>query len=121
MKQCICHKCDEKCILDIDECNGSIKVMGNLCERGIKFAKLEINNNNKAVLTTLVRIKGAEYDVVPVKSNKPLDKSIWIECSKALSRLHVGAPIKCGDIVCTNILNTGVDIICTKNMNKRSS
>ncbi|ERI92248.1 hypothetical protein HMPREF1982_02502 [Clostridiales bacterium oral taxon 876 str. F0540] len=70
------------------------------------------------VLTTLVRIKGSKYNVVPVKSSKPIDKKLWIECSKALSRIYVGAPIKIGDIVCKNILNTGVDIICTKNVTK---
>jgi len=70
------------------------------------------------ILTTLVRIKGSKYNVVPVKSSKPIDKKLWIECSKALSRIYVGAPINIGDIVCKNILNTGVDIICTKNITK---
>ncbi len=70
------------------------------------------------VLTTLVRIKGAECNVVPVKTSKPIDKKIWVECSRALSRIYVGAPIKMGDVVCKNILNTGVDILCTKNIGK---
>ncbi|MFT5874403.1 MAG: CxxC motif-containing protein [Clostridium sp.] len=75
------------------------------------------SNENKATLTTLVRIKGSNLcNVVPVKSNKPINKGLWIECSKALSRIHVGPPIKIGDVVCKNILNTGVDIICTKNI-----
>lgn len=73
---------------------------------------------NSGILTTLVRIKGVKYNVVPVKSSKPIDKKLWVECSKALSRIYVGAPIKIGDIVCKNILNTGVDIICTKNIDK---
>ena len=72
---------------------------------------------NEAVLTTLVRVKGSNlFNVVPVKSSKPINKKVWIECSKALSRIHVGPPLKIGDIVCKNILNTGVDIICTKNI-----
>ncbi|MGH4121519.1 MAG: DUF1667 domain-containing protein [Clostridium sp.] len=74
-------------------------------------------DKNDAILTTLVRIKGSNLcNVVPVKSSKPIDKKLWIECSKALSRIHVGPPIKIGDVVCKNILNTGVDIICTKNI-----
>lgn len=72
---------------------------------------------NEAILTTLVRIKGSDLcKVVPVKSSKPINKKLWIECSKALSRIHVGPPLRIGDIVCKNILNTGVDIICTKNI-----
>ena len=78
-------------------------------------------NENDAVLTTLVRIKGSELcNVVPVKSSKPINKRIWVECSKALSRIHVGPPIKIGDVVCKNLLNTGVDIICTKNIERNS-
>lgn len=74
-------------------------------------------NENNAMLTTLVRIKGSNIcNVVSVKSSKPINKKLWIECSKALSRIHVGPPIKIGDVVCKNILNTGVDIICTKNI-----
>lgn len=71
---------------------------------------------NKKTFTSVVRIKGAECNVVPVKSSQPIDKCLLIECSKALSRIHVGAPIKCGDVICRNILNTGVDILCTKSI-----
>lgn len=75
-------------------------------------------NKNSGILTTLVRIKGSRYNVVPVKSTNLIDKKLWLECSKALSRIYVGAPVKVGDIVCKNILNTGVDIVCTKNIAK---
>ena len=76
-------------------------------------------NEDEDIFTTLVRIKGSDlWNVVPVKSSKPLSRKLWIECSKALSRIHVGPPIKIGDVVCKNVLNTGVDIICTKNIER---
>ena len=79
--------------------------------------KNSCNNEHEAILTTLVRIKGSDLcNVVSVKSSKPIDKGLWVECSKALSRIHVGPPLKIGDVVCKNVLNTGVDIICTKNI-----
>ena len=77
-----------------------------------------MEENKSEVLTTLVRIKGAKHNVVPVKSSGPIDKKLWIDCSKALSRIYVGAPVKIGDLVCKNILNTGVDIICTKSIDR---
>jgi len=74
-------------------------------------------DENEAILTTIVRIKGSNlFNVVPVKSSMPINRNLWIECSKALSRIHVGPPLIIGDVVCKNILNTGVDIICTKNI-----
>jgi CxxC motif-containing protein len=76
-------------------------------------------NEDEGILTTLVRIKGSNLcNVVPVKSSKPIKKKLWIDCSKALSRIHVGPPVKIGDVVCNNILNTRVDIICTKNIER---
>ncbi len=70
------------------------------------------------IYTTIVRVKGGNARVLPVKSTAPIDKSLWLECSKALSRLYVGPPARIGDVVCKNILNTGVDMVCTKNLMK---
>jgi CxxC motif-containing protein len=102
--------------LSIDHHDKEIEISGNLCNKGIECANLVMKN--KGILTTLVRVKGSKLKVVSVKSTKPIDKNLWIECSKALSRLYIGAPTRIGDIVCKNILNTGVDIICTKNVER---
>lgn len=70
---------------------------------------------DKDVFTSLVRIKGNQnHKVVSVKSNKQIEKYLWREFSKVLSRIYVSTPIKIGDIICKNIMNTGVDIVCTK-------
>lgn len=72
---------------------------------------------NKDIFTSLVRIKGNQnYKVVSVKSNKHVEKYLWREFSKVLSRIYVSTPINIGDIICKNIMNTGVDIICTRSL-----
>ena len=71
--------------------------------------------NNKDIFTSLVRLKSEpNYKVVTVKSNKPIEKHLWREFSKVLSRIYVSTPINIGDIICKNIMNTGIDIICTR-------
>lgn len=71
------------------------------------------------IFTSLVRTKGDRKNrVVSVKSSKEIDRSLFIEFSKVLGRIYVSTPIKIGDIICKNILNTGVDILCTKNIKK---
>lgn len=73
--------------------------------------------NDKGIFTSLVRIKGNnKFKVVSVKSTAPIDKKLWIEFSKVLSRIYVSTPTQIGDIICKNIMNTGIDIICTKNI-----
>lgn len=81
---------------------------------GLKSSECETG-----VFTSIVRIEGAECNVIPVKSIRAIDKDLWIECSKALSRLHIGAPVNMGDIICKNLLNTGVDIVATRTIYKK--
>lgn len=72
---------------------------------------------NKAIFTSVVRVKGNnKCKVVPVKSSEEVDKSLWIEISKVLSRIYVSVPIKLGSIICKNVLNTGIDIVCSRNI-----
>lgn len=78
---------------------------------------LDKKEENKDIFTSVVRIKGSDkYRVVPVKSSEKVDISIWRELSKVLGRIYVSIPIKVGDTICKNILNTGVDIICTRDL-----
>ncbi len=72
---------------------------------------------SKDIFTSLVRVKGSDkYKVVSVKSMEPIEKDLWVEFSKVLSRIYVSTPTHIGDIICKNIMNTGIDIICTKNL-----
>jgi CxxC motif-containing protein len=72
---------------------------------------------SKAIFTTVVRVKGNDkYKVVPVKSSSEVDKELWIELSKVVSRIYVSIPIRRGSVICKNILNTGIDILCTRDI-----
>ena len=71
------------------------------------------------VFTSLVRVKGDDqHRVISVKSSKQVERSIFTEFSKVLGRIYVSSPINIGDIICKNILNTGVDIISTRKIER---
>ena len=73
--------------------------------------------NKKDIFTSVVRVKGSDrFKVIPIKSSDGVDKELWIEMSKVVSRLYVSVPIEMGNIICKNILNSGVDIICTRDI-----
>lgn len=81
------------------------------------MCNLDYKNNSKDIFTSIVRVKGsAKYKVVPVKSSEEVDRSLWIELSKVLARIYVSTPIRVGNMICKNILNTGIDIICTRDL-----
>lgn len=71
--------------------------------------------DKKDIFTSLVRIKGDQkHKVVSVKSSSAVEKELWREFSKVLSRIYVSTPIEIGEIICKNIMNTGIDIVSTK-------
>ena len=73
--------------------------------------------DNKEIFTSVVRVKGSEkYKVIPIKSSAEVERSKWIQLSKVISRLYVSVPIKKGSVICINRLNTGLDIICTRDI-----
>ncbi|WP_027633584.1 DUF1667 domain-containing protein [Clostridium hydrogeniformans] len=117
-KASICEGCHKSCVIHIYKDKDDIDIYGNECEVGLEYGKFK-SKEDKEIFTTIIRIKGSEkHKVLPVKSSQEIDRSLWIECSKALSRIYVGPPISLGDIICKNILNTGVDIISCRTIER---
>ncbi|MCR4943629.1 MAG: DUF1667 domain-containing protein [Clostridium sp.] len=71
------------------------------------------------IFTSLVRVKGdPKHRVISVKSSEKVDRKLFVEFSKVLGRIYVSTPINVNDIICRNILNTGIDILCTRTVKK---
>lgn len=71
------------------------------------------------IFTSLVRVKGdSNHKVISVKSNQKVDRKLFVEFSKVLGRIYVSTPININDIICRNILNTGIDILSTRKIKK---
>lgn len=100
----ICIKCPRGCLLTVDGDN----ITGNMCPRGIDYAKEE-QTNPMRIVTTLIKVNGK---VVPVKTTKEVPKSKINEVLKEISKINVNET-KIGDIVLKNILELGVDIVVT--------
>jgi CxxC motif-containing protein len=56
--------------------------------------------------------------MLPVRSTTELPKDKIQDCMKYLATHQATAPIRCGDIICHNILDTHVDIIASRDMEK---
>lgn len=71
--------------------------------------------SNKDIFISLVRIKGdLNNKVVFVKSIKFIEKELWREFFKVFSRIYISIFIDIGDIICKNIMNIGIDIVCIR-------
>ena len=114
MTELICINCPRGCHLNVDEENG-FAVTGNTCPRGAEYGKNEIKDPRR-VLTSTVRITGAAYRRCPVRTNKAIPKGMLFEAMNELNKINAVSPVKRGDVLVQDFLNTGSDVIVTKDM-----
>ena len=88
-----------------------IEVKGNSCPRGKVYAETECVAPMRTITTT-VRCKNGS--VIPVKTEKPIDKDKIFECMKILNSVICDLPISVGDVIMENVC--GSRIVATKNV-----
>ncbi len=115
MTELICICCPMGCRLTVEKEENGYKVTGNTCPRGKKYAVEEMTAPTRTV-TTSVKIKGKNNLMLSVKTDKPIAKSLIFDSLKKLESVTVSAPIKIGDIILENVLDTGVNFIATRNV-----
>ena len=114
MKEFICIVCPRGCHLKVDD---NLNVAGNSCKRGEEYGKSEATLP-KRTITTTVRIQSETEKVLPVKTSDSFDKTRIFDLLKEVKKIEVKAPIKIGDVIVSNILDLGVDLVATKNILK---
>lgn len=114
-KELICICCPRGCHLVVDTSTNS--VTGNFCPRGAKYGLQEVINPTR-VLTSTVRIDGANLPMCPVKSKDPIPKGKIFEAMEEINEIRLAAPVHIGDVVKANLAGTGVDLISTRDMEK---
>ncbi|MBN2260628.1 MAG: DUF1667 domain-containing protein [Clostridiales bacterium] len=119
-REMICIVCPQGCRLTVIEDNTSkenYEVIGNKCPRGKVYGIEEMTNPTR-MLPTTVAIGKAFIKRLPVRTEYPIPKAMIADCMTIINRVAVEAPVKMGDIIIQNILNTGVNIIATRDMDK---
>lgn len=114
MTKLICIVCPKGCHMEIDE---NLNVTGNFCKRGEVYAKNEVTNPTRTVTST-VKLNSKIVKMLPVRTDKPIAKSKMFDVMEKLKEVVVSSPIKSGDIIIKNILDTGVNIIATRTINE---
>lgn len=121
-----CIVCPMGCSLEVTESTGlansgdtqnsaivtgrKFSVKGNTCPRGAQYAIKELTNPTRT-LTCTVLVDGGAMRLVPAKSNVEIPRDMQKECMEVVRRLKVKGPVKAGDVLCRNILDTGADIV----------
>lgn len=113
-KDFVCIVCPRGCHLHIDK---ELNVTGNNCPRGIAYARQEATNPTR-IVTSTVRIDGAELPLCPVKTSGPIPKGKIFDIMSSINVIRIKAPVHIGDVVISNVANTGIDIVACRDMEK---
>ncbi|ADQ15048.1 DUF1667 domain-containing protein [Halanaerobium hydrogeniformans] len=115
-KQLTCVACPKGCEVAVEfEGNEIISIDGHACPQGEDYAKEEVVAPTRILPTTAV-VKNGSLPLVPVKTTKAIPLEVIHDAMSIIGSLEVEAPIKMGDVLIENILDTGADIVATRNL-----
>ena len=114
-KNLTCIVCPMGCQLcvELDENKNVLSVKGNTCKRGEVYANTECTAPRRTITST-VAVKGG--GVVPVKTDGTVPKELIMECMREINKAVAEPYARLGDVVIENILNTGVNVVLTRNV-----
>lgn len=116
-----CTTCPSECALTIEtriDENGVehvLSVQGNRCARGRKFAEQEIIRPMRILATTIV-VRGGDEKLLPVRTARPIPRDLHLSAMRDIRHASVTAPVHMGDVVMSDLLGTGVDLVASMNV-----
>ena len=118
-----CTTCPSECLLTVEverDANGAVaavsSVTGNSCPRGDKFAHQELTCPMR-VLTTTVAVSSGDEALLPVRTAEAIPLALHAHAMDLIRGAVVDAPIRMGNVVLPNLLNTGIDLIASMDIN----
>ena len=110
----VCIQCPMGCHLTIDE---NLKVTGNNCPRGEKYAVQEMTHPMRT-LTTTVQTNSQIHHQLPVITSEAIPKEKMMDVMKALKNVHVEVPVHMKDVIVSNVCGLSVDIVASRDLLK---
>ncbi|ADO76174.1 DUF1667 domain-containing protein [Halanaerobium praevalens] len=114
-----CVACPKGCEVTVEHDGEEIiNIMGNACPQGADYAKEEIVAPTR-ILPTTVKVKGGALPLCPVKTTKQIPLENMDQAMAIIGSKEIEAPLKMGDVIIENILDTGADVVATRDLPKK--
>jgi CxxC motif-containing protein len=116
-QEIICIQCPKGCrgSVGADQAGKITLFEGYDCKQGKKYAEAEASEPSR-VLTATVMIDSRNRSLLPVKADKAIPKNRLKDCMRILAKVRVAAPVKIGQVIIPDILDTGANIVATMNI-----
>jgi CxxC motif-containing protein len=108
--------CPLGCLITVTE-DASGFTHSTKCKNGIKYAEKEITAPERMVTSLIPHISLGV--VIPCKTSDLVPKNLIFDILKQIKKGTNAKNIKIGDILITNVCNTGTNIVATANLEVR--
>ncbi len=113
VRELTCIVCPKGCPLKAElENREVISVTGFTCPRGKQYAIDECTHPMRTITST---VRAENGEVVPVKTSTTVPKELMFDCMREINRAVLTLPAHIGDVVISNLLGTGADVVVTAN------
>ena len=107
----ICTVCPNGCEIEVDYTSKEdASLSGYGCKRGITYA-LDECFEPKRTFTSSIRITGCDRRVMPVRTTMPIPKELTMKAAESVNAMELQVPVKCGEVIVENFLDTGVNLV----------
>lgn len=114
----ICISCPLGCHLTVTVDGDDITVTGNTCKNGEKYGIEEVTDPRRVIPSTVV-INNGKLPRLPVKTADAVPKGMIFDIMDEINKVVVDAPVKMGDVIIENVLDTGVDVVASRSMDEK--
>jgi CxxC motif-containing protein len=118
-REVICIVCPKGCRgkVGIDE-KGEVKEFsGYECKEGSGYVEAEIKEPTRILTATMI-VESTIREVLPVRVSKAIPKDTVKACMSVIAKARLKLPIKVGQVIIANILDTGADVIATMDLER---
>jgi len=117
-RKLICVSCPVGCEILVELSDGQVqRLEGNRCKRGETYARQETIEPMR-VLATSVKVLGGDRPVASIKTDSPVPKAMIPEIMEFVRALAVDAPVGIGQVLTSNVLGSGANLIATRPVSK---
>jgi CxxC motif-containing protein len=115
----LCITCPKGCSLEVTREGETIVEIKPGCKRGHEYAARELIDPRRMVATT-VKVKDGIHALLPVYTAAPFPKAKIQLLMQTLRKIEITPPIQMGMVVLENALETGIDILASRDIQPRS-
>ena len=115
-----CIICPNGCLIKVEYEGTDIKnIEGDECPKGKDYVKNEITNPLRVFTGSVLVVKG-DFSLVSVKTSSPIPKKYLKKVGEITRRIKVEAPVTIGQIIAFNLLDENIDLVATREIEKKN-